>query len=60
MLMDANTKDPGIATCAMEKALNAILMETLTTVISRWEKLMVRVFTHGLMAKSMMESGIWV
>ena len=60
MLMDANTKDPGIVTCAMEKALNAILMETLTMVISRWEKLMVRVFTHGLMAKSMMESGTWV
>jgi hypothetical protein len=42
----------------MEEVSSDILMETLTMGNSEWEKLMVKVYIHGKMEKSMMESGI--
>jgi hypothetical protein len=56
--MGVSTKEILRTISDMEKGLNDILMEILTTVILRWVKLMVREYIHGAMERCMMVNGI--
>ena len=47
MQMVVNMKVGGKKTSEMEKDSKGILMEIPTSEISKWEKLMVKEFTHG-------------
>jgi hypothetical protein len=55
-----NMKAVGNGTCVMEKALNVIQMATLTSVTSKWEKLMEKACIHGSTEKFTMENGVKV
>lgn len=52
-----NTRENGRVMSDKAKGSNAIQTATLTMVISRWARLMVKVFTVGPMVRFMMVSG---